>query len=110
MNSLLDKHCRDYSKNEAPMNSKKIEEFLFHTPKWHVHSSPQQLSRTYSFENYQQTIDFVNKVAAIAEKHDHHPNMEVSYNRCKVSYNTHTVGGITKNDFICAAQIDATIA
>ncbi len=109
MNSLLNKQCRDYSKNEAPMNSHEIEKCLIHTPKWQVDPSQQQLNRTYSFENYQQTIDFVNRVAAIAEAQDHHPNMKVTYNRCEVSYSTHTVKGVTENDFICAAKIDALL-
>ena len=51
----------------------------------------------------------MNQVAEIAEAQDHHPNMQLSYDRCKVSYNTHTVKGITENDFICAAKIDAIV-
>ena len=114
MNSLLNKHCRDYSKKEAPMNQQEIEKLLIHTPKWRQGSSQkdseQRLYRTYSFDNFQQTMSFVNEVAEVAETQDHHPHMEISYSRCKISYNTHTVNGITENDFICAARIDAIIA
>ena len=114
MNSLLNKHCRDYSKKEASMNQQEIKKLLIHIPKWQQglsqKDSEQQLYRTYSFDNFQQTMNFVNRVAEIAETQDHHPNMEISYNRCKISYNTHTVSGITENDFICAAHIDAIIS
>jgi len=106
MNPLLDKHCRDYSKNESPLSADEIEKNLIHTPKWQFFSKQKIIKRTYTFKNYQQTMAFVNQVAEIAKAQDHHPDMLVSYNRCDVSYNTHTVDGITENDFICAAQID----
>ena len=109
MNSLLDKHCRDYSEKEASMNNEEIERFLVHTPDWQHNLSTDKLSRTFGFENYPQTMQFVNQVATIAEAQNHHPIMQVSYNRCKVSYSTHTVKGITENDFICAAKIDALL-
>ena len=52
---------------------------------------------------------FVNAVAWIAHREDHHPDLAVSYNRCTVRLNTHSVGGISRNDFICAAQVDALL-
>lgn len=107
MNSLLNKHCRDYSKNEKPLSIDKLEKLRIHTPKWQYCSQQEKINRTYTFKNYQQTMTFVNQVAEIAEAQDHHPNMLVSYNRCNVSYCTHTVNGLTENDFICAAYIDA---
>ena len=50
---------------------------------------------------------FVNAVAWVAHQQDHHPDLEVGYNRCKIVYTTHAVGGLSLNDFICAAHIDA---
>ncbi|HEY9150705.1 MAG TPA: 4a-hydroxytetrahydrobiopterin dehydratase, partial [Gammaproteobacteria bacterium] len=59
------------------------------------------------FKNYYQTIAFVNALAWIANQEDHHPDLEVSYNRCTVHFSTHSIGGLSLNDFICAARLDA---
>ena len=65
-----------------------------------------EISKTYSFKNYYETISFVNAIAYIANRQDHHPDLEVGYNKCKVTYSTHSVGGLSENDFICAAKIE----
>jgi 4a-hydroxytetrahydrobiopterin dehydratase len=65
------------------------------------------ISRTYSFENYYQTIAFVNAIAWISHREDHHPDLAVTYNTCRVDYSTHSAGGLTEKDFHCAAQMDA---
>lgn len=65
------------------------------------------IEKTYRFANYLQTIAFVNALAWIANREDHHPDLSVHYDRCVVRFNTHSVGGISLNDFICAAQLDA---
>jgi 4a-hydroxytetrahydrobiopterin dehydratase len=65
-----------------------------------------QISKTYKFADFYETIAFVNVVAWLANKEDHHPDLEVGYNKCVVHYSTHSVGGLSENDFICAAKID----
>jgi 4a-hydroxytetrahydrobiopterin dehydratase len=64
------------------------------------------LVQAFSFADYHRTMAFVNAVAWIAHQQDHHPDMTVSYNRCTVRFNTHSVGGLSINDFICAARVD----
>jgi 4a-hydroxytetrahydrobiopterin dehydratase len=66
-----------------------------------------QLRREFQFPDYHRTMAFVNAVAWVAHSQDHHPDLEVSYSRCVVRFNTHTVGGLSENDFICAARINA---
>jgi 4a-hydroxytetrahydrobiopterin dehydratase len=66
-----------------------------------------ELRKTFSFKNYHETMAFVNASAWISHREDHHPDMSVHYNRCVVAYSTHDAGGITLNDFICAAKLDA---
>lgn len=66
-----------------------------------------EIRRTYAFKNYYETLAFVNASAWISHREDHHPDMSVHYNKCVVSYSTHDAGGITLNDFICAAKLDA---
>ncbi|MFN3885020.1 MAG: 4a-hydroxytetrahydrobiopterin dehydratase [Rhodocyclaceae bacterium] len=63
--------------------------------------------KTFHFADYHETLAFVNAVAWIAQRSDHHPDLEVGYDRCRVSYTTHSAGGLTDEDFAAAARIDA---
>ena len=67
------------------------------------------LEKTYRFNNYHETIGFVNAVAFIANAEDHHPDMAVSYSKCTVRFNTHDVNGISVSDFFCASKVDALL-
>jgi 4a-hydroxytetrahydrobiopterin dehydratase len=67
------------------------------------------LQRRFDFADYHRTLAFVNALAWIAHREDHHPDLLVSYNRCTVRFNTHSVGGISINDFVCAAKVDALL-
>lgn len=78
---------------------------LVATPSWRVGSDA--IERTFQFADFRLTMAFVNAVAGVADAEDHHPHMAVDYGRCAVRFNTHSAGGITRNDFICAAKIDA---
>ena len=77
-------------------------------PGWEYADS--RLSKTFRFANYYETMAFVNAVAYIAHREDHHPDLSVHYNRVVVSYSTHDAGGVTLNDCICAAKVEALIA
>jgi len=68
------------------------------------------IQREFKFKNFYETMAFVNAVAWIANKEDHHPDMEVGYNKCLVKFSTHSVGGLSQNDFICAAKVDQLLA
>ena len=67
------------------------------------------IEKRYVFADYHRTMAFVNAVAWVAHVEDHHPDLAVSYNRCTVRFNTHSVAGISINDFICAAKVDALL-
>ena len=69
-----------------------------------------RIAKTYRFANYHETIAFVNAVAWIAHRTDHHPDLSVHYNRCVVSYATHDAGGVTQNDLVCAARVERLVA
>ena len=69
-----------------------------------------RIAKTYRFAGWKETIAFVNAVAWIAERCDHHPDLSVHFNRCVVSYSTHDAGGITQNDLVCAARIERLFA
>jgi 4a-hydroxytetrahydrobiopterin dehydratase len=68
------------------------------------------IEKTFTFDNYFETISFVNAVAFVAHTEDHHPDLSVHYNRCVVRFNTHDVKGISETDFACASRIDALLA
>jgi 4a-hydroxytetrahydrobiopterin dehydratase len=68
-----------------------------------------KLVKLFPFGNYYQTMAFVNALAWVSHREDHHPDLEVGYNRCRVTYWTHAVGGLSENDFICAAKCDALL-
>jgi 4a-hydroxytetrahydrobiopterin dehydratase len=70
-------------------------------------SADGRIAKTYSFKNYHETMAFVNAAAWISHREDHHPDMTVGYSKCRVEYTTHAIGGLSENDFICAAKLDA---
>ena len=75
---------------------------------WTLHDC--SIEKTFAFQNYHETISFVNALAWICNTEDHHPDLHVTYDRCVVRFNTHSVNGVSINDFICAAKADALIS
>jgi 4a-hydroxytetrahydrobiopterin dehydratase len=73
---------------------------------WKVAPDSKSLTRSLKFKDFYRTMSFVNALAHIANIEDHHPDLEVGYGYCRVAYSTHAIGGLSENDFICAAKID----
>jgi 4a-hydroxytetrahydrobiopterin dehydratase len=73
---------------------------------WRLADDSKALKRSYKFKDFHRTMSFVNAVAHIANVEDHHPDLELGYGYCRITYATHAIGGLSKNDFICAAKID----
>ena len=69
-----------------------------------------RIEKTFAFTDFHETIGFVNALAWIANREDHHPDLAVSYNRCVVTWSTHDAGGVTMNDIVCAAKTDRLLA
>ena len=78
-------------------------------PQWTVAADHKSITAQFNFRNYWQTTAFVNAVAWIAHQEDHHPDITFGYKTCSVSYSTHAIGGLSENDFICAAKVDALL-
>ena len=106
MNPLLNQSCRPLE-GGSPMPSAEIDAQLRQLAGWALKDGA--IEKTYSFGNYHQTMAFVNALAWISHREDHHPDLLVKYGSCQVRYNTHSVGGISINDFICAAKADALL-
>jgi 4a-hydroxytetrahydrobiopterin dehydratase len=84
-----------------------IQTYLPQVPEWTLSADHKWISRQYRFNNFYQTMAFINAVAWIANQENHHPDLELGYNYCHVKFMTHAVKGLTQNDFICAAKINA---
>jgi 4a-hydroxytetrahydrobiopterin dehydratase len=104
--SLIDKRCV----HKAPkLELGQVEALLSEVPGYKVDEARRAIRKEYAFPDFYETIAFVNALAYIANQEDHHPDLEVGYGKCKVSFSTHDAGGLTENDFICAARVNALI-
>jgi 4a-hydroxytetrahydrobiopterin dehydratase len=104
---LESRRCRACEAGTAPMTGAQARALLPEVPGWAVEEG--RLTRTFTFKNYHQTTAFVNAVAWIAHTEDHHPDISFGYKTCTVRYVTHSIGGLSENDFICAARINALL-
>ena len=107
MSGLLNQRCRGLA-GEPPMSDSAIHDHLAQVSGWRLASG--SIEKTFSFKNYLETISFVNALAWVCNAEDHHPDLSVAYSRCVVRFNTHSIGGVSINDFICAAKADALVA
>ncbi len=104
--SLADKTCIPCRGGVPPMSGPAVQELLRQlNPEWHL--NPQgHLERQYEFPNFTKALDFVNRVGAIAEAEGHHPDLYLSWGKCRVELWTHKIGGLTESDFYLAAKAD----
>ena len=106
MNPLITQKCKPLDGGE-PMSASELEAHLRNVEGWALRDG--SIEKTYRFGNYHETMAFVNALAWIAHAEDHHPDLLVKYDSAQVRFNTHSVGGISINDFICAAKADALL-
>jgi 4a-hydroxytetrahydrobiopterin dehydratase len=105
MNDLARKKCKPCEGGVAPLTPQQVAPMLKGLQGWALDAG--MIAKTYHFKNYYETMAFVNAAAWISHREDHHPDMLVGYNQCRVSYVTHAINGLSENDFICAAKLDA---
>jgi 4a-hydroxytetrahydrobiopterin dehydratase len=105
MSKLVERTSKPLPPGSPALARDQIEQNLREVPDWKIEDKT--LVRRFKFENYYETMSFVVAVAMLAQREDHHPDLEVSYNKLAIKYSTHSVGGLSENDFICAAKIDA---
>ena len=107
MHELAKRKCKPCEGGTPAYTDAQAREMLKGLEGWSLEDG--KLVRLYPFGNYYQTMAFVNALAWISHREDHHPDLEVGYNKCRVTYWTHAVGGLSENDFICAAKCDALL-
>lgn len=101
---LTDKKCKPCEGGVPPLAPAEVERMLKQLPGWVLDGG--MIVKTYAFKDYHHTMAFVNATAWISHREDHHPDILVGYNKCRVGYITHAIKGLSENDFICAAKID----
>jgi 4a-hydroxytetrahydrobiopterin dehydratase len=107
---LQEQKCVPVSKDTPPLNEEQEESYIASVPGWEIQrNGAHSIKKTYSFDHFQEAISFVNNVAWIAEDENHHPDLHIFYNRVDVELSTHAIGGLSENDFIIAAKIDAYV-
>ncbi len=107
---LHQRQCQRLTRDDPALSQSAAESLLKQLhPDWRIDWNGPVIQRDFKFRDYYQTIAFVNALAWVAHREDHHPDLSVSYNRCTVRYNTHVIGGLSDNDFICAAKLDALV-
>ena len=98
--------CEPRKGPENLLDKTRADELLALLPDWQAAADRKSIARTFRFRNFYETLGFVNAVGWMANRQDHHPDLEVGYNRCVVHWSTHDVGGLSMNDFICAARVE----
>lgn len=110
MTELHTRHCTPPNVGDTPLDGDAQDLLLPQLdPAWQLEDNRHALCRSFSFRDFHQVMAFINAVAWIAHREDHHPDMELGYNRCRIRYSTHAIGGLSENDFICAAKVDALL-
>lgn len=104
--SLRQQHCVPRKGKDDALSTAELESGLALMPGWRLAEAHNEILKEFRFVDYFHTMAFVNAVASIAHREDHHPDLEVHYNRCVVRYSTHDVGGLSLNDLICAAKVE----
>lgn len=104
MKDLSNQKCKPCEGGAAPLSADEAASLLQELDGWNLQDK--QITKNYTFKNYYQTMAFVNAVAWVSHREDHHPDIVVGYNRCDITYTTHAIDGLSENDFICAAKID----
>lgn len=105
---LAEKRCKPCEGGVPPLGRSEAERMLsLVAQEWQLADDAKSIRREFRFKDFYRTMSFVNAVAHIANIEDHHPDLEVGYGRCLITFSTHAVRGLSENDFICAAKIDA---
>lgn len=104
---LADKKCVPCEGGTPPLPRERVEELLRETSEWGVDAEFKEIKRVFKFKDFKVAMVFVNRVAEIAEAEGHHPDITINWNKVSLSLSTHSIGGLSENDFILAAKINA---
>ncbi|MEO8998423.1 MAG: 4a-hydroxytetrahydrobiopterin dehydratase [Rhodanobacter sp.] len=109
-NELATQHCQPLNGREQALDTTQVTGLLQHLTGWKLHVDGMAIVKDFKFVDFHHTLGFINAVGFMANHEDHHPDLEVGYGHCQVLWSTHDVGGLSLNDFICAARVEALLA
>lgn len=109
-NDLSTQHCTPRKGPENALRAPEIADLLHRLPGWELNHDGSAISKTFKFDDFHRTLGFINAVGFMANHEDHHPDLAAGYGHCEVRWSTHDVGGLSQNDFICAARVEALLA
>lgn len=108
MSELSEKTCKPCEGGVAPLSRAEAEQMLEQiADNWSLSEDGKAIDAEFRFKEFYRTMSFINAVAWVANQQDHHPDIAFGYNYAKLRFTTHAIGGLSENDFICAARIDA---
>lgn len=108
MSELSEKHCVPCEdKDFPPLTRAQAQDFMEHVPGWSLTDDAREIYRVYRFKDFKEALAFVNEVGKVAEEQGHHPDIQLSWGKVEVRLTTHSIMGLSENDFIVATRIDA---
>ncbi|AND68371.1 pterin dehydratase [Dyella thiooxydans] len=110
IDDLAQQHCIPRSGSEHALDAAAVAGLLAGMPGWSLVNDGKAIVKDFRFDDFHRTLGFINAVGFMANREDHHPDLEAGYGHCQVLWSTHDVGGLSLNDFICAARVEALLA
>lgn len=104
---LTQKKCRPCEGGVPPLSEEEVTRLLTNLDGWERDGVG--IAKTFRFSNHYEVMAFVNALAWVSHREDHHPDLSIGYRECRVHYHTHAIGGLSENDFICAAKVDSLL-
>jgi 4a-hydroxytetrahydrobiopterin dehydratase len=107
---LTDRHCEPCEGGVEPLQREKAESMLAEVPGWTLSEDGKMIVRRFEFRGFFRTMSFINAMAWVVNNEGHHPDFSAGYNYCEVGFTTHAIDGLSDNDFICAAKVNALLS
>ncbi len=108
MKDLTKQKCVPCKAGAPPLNKSEIQQYLQETHGWEfLDGEPQKIKCKFTFKDFKEALDFINKVGELAQSENHHPDIFLyNYKKVDITLSTHAIGGLSSNDFIMAAKIN----
>jgi 4a-hydroxytetrahydrobiopterin dehydratase len=108
--NLAAQHCRPLKGPQHALDAAQVAKLVDQLPGWTLSHDGQAIVKDFKFDDFRHTLGFINAVGFMANHEDHHPDIEAGYGHCQLLWSTHDVGGLSLNDFICAARVEQLLA
>lgn len=109
LSPLATQHCQPRKGAAPALDRAAIDGYLSGLPGWTLSADGKAIVKDFRFPDFHHTLGFINAIGFMANQEDHHPDLEAGYGHCQVLWSTHDVGGLSLNDFICAARVEALL-